>query len=518
MVLNNNLTKRTDTRLHRSTYTTNDDNIIHNNNSNNGSKARTAMPATTEDDDTEEESMQFVNRYGILFQQQRSDCYLWIVVILVRRALCSLLNTTLSTSITARAFSIFIVHFMALLLHLIVQPYRHRVHNWLESYSLFTLTLIAAIVSAYPHPPYSYALQIMVGLLAAAFLFVAFVVFVVATWYVTRRTRQHQQFIMREMEAVAMTRIPSTTTATIATFKSPSIAGAAEGAGSGLARPLYYESQQAGTQQQQLSQSPPEQQQQQQRGHESSEESGVSHKRLLTFSSPSSIRSMNYPTNHHALQHQHQLTKQQRSSHTSTGTLGTTTGCVAVPAKRFKHSITTTSTQRLFAVDPLLIATSSSLFPTTATITSSSSLLASSSATMTTPATAAAAASFNNQSSTPPPTSSTAPVTALSPSTLALTTPPAELFPPINHIHHPTNDIHTEDNRNNNNNNNNHHNHSDSNANANPNSNTNERNDDSNPDELTGASSSESSMFSGNPLFEPTAASSASSQLPFIHP
>ena len=134
-----------------------------------------------------ESSLQFAHRYGVLFQHQTRSHYYWIMVILMRRAVCSVFAVIYFDDTSARALSILLLHLISYVLQVYTRPYRHRMNNFLEEIVLIALIAIASIIASYHAPPYPIKMQIMICVLIVVTLAVCITAFVSNLIYLKKR-------------------------------------------------------------------------------------------------------------------------------------------------------------------------------------------------------------------------------------------------------------------------------------------------------------------------------------------
>jgi hypothetical protein len=144
-------------------------------------------------------------RFGALFSSYHRSAWWWSSMSLIRRALFTAVDIGLVLYPEAKYMSFTIINLATLLVHTLIRPYLTRALNSAETASQVTLTLISALLTAFP-PPYSVGVQATLCLLVLPLTLLLILLFMREVRPVVLRAARRLWAQVQEMRARARTR------------------------------------------------------------------------------------------------------------------------------------------------------------------------------------------------------------------------------------------------------------------------------------------------------------------------
>lgn len=128
----------------------------------------------------------FTKIWGNLFQPYKGNAFVWQAVVLVRRTTLVGLSTIADS--LSRGMALTFINVTFLLAHLLILPYAQDSFNYMETCSLFLLTLLSSVVARYT-PPFDDSVQVGI------FMLVGFpaILMALAIVYIKVSTSQSQE-------------------------------------------------------------------------------------------------------------------------------------------------------------------------------------------------------------------------------------------------------------------------------------------------------------------------------------
>eukprot|EP00455_Lapot_gusevi_P018414 TRINITY_DN20047_c0_g1_i1.p1 TRINITY_DN20047_c0_g1~~TRINITY_DN20047_c0_g1_i1.p1 ORF type:complete len:207 (+),score=9.92 TRINITY_DN20047_c0_g1_i1:99-719(+) len=115
----------------------------------------------------------FLDKWRVVFHPFRSKYMFWPSIMMCRRVLNVMCAVFLSLSPELKLWALFLIQFLALLLQILIKPFRRRVLNWMDTCSLVVLSVFSTLLmNQNAFMSTLAAVVFLLGLVVMVFLFV----------------------------------------------------------------------------------------------------------------------------------------------------------------------------------------------------------------------------------------------------------------------------------------------------------------------------------------------------------